>query len=172
MSLKMGMDCYDFAGTIQTDTQFTDLGKDRVNFHTYWRKDLATFSERQEWLLKSFFSTQDLRRTKLIMWSNGDLRGNRVLMKWIRRFPDSFELRVADVPQLSRGTELEGSHLLKITDEKAWVDGDLIRLLVLWAFGGVWVDMDSLLTRDMSPLFEHEFVTQWDCYGTRLFLYT
>ena len=25
--------------------------------------------------------------------------------------------------------------------------------------------MDMLLTRDLSPLLEHEFVTQWDCYG-------
>ncbi|KXN89343.1 hypothetical protein AN958_05841 [Leucoagaricus sp. SymC.cos] len=24
--------------------------------------------------------------------------------------------------------------------------------------------MDSLLTRDLEPLLEHEFVTQWDCY--------
>jgi hypothetical protein len=28
------------------------------------------------------------------------------------------------------------------------------------------VDMDTLLTRDLTPLLEHEFVTQWDCYGT------
>jgi hypothetical protein len=26
--------------------------------------------------------------------------------------------------------------------------------------------MDTLLTRDLTPLLEHEFVTQWDCYGT------
>lgn len=174
MSLKMGLDCYDFAGTVQPEPQLTELAShgERVNFHTYWREDLATFLERQEWMLKSFFATQDLKRTKLIMWSNGDLRGNKVLLKWIRRFPDAFELRVADIPQLSRGTELEGSELLKINDEKAWVDGDLIRLLVLWAFGGVWVDMDSLLTRDLSPLFEHEFVTQWDCYGACIVIST
>ena len=59
--------------------------------------------------------------------------------------------------------------MLNLNDKKAWVDGDLIRLPLLWQYGGVWVDMDSLLTRDMSPLLEHEFVTQWDCYGS-LFL--
>ena len=61
---------------------------------------------------------------------------------------------------------MDGSDLLKVKDEKAWIDGDVVRLLVLWAYGGVWIDMDSLLTRDMTPLLEHEFVTQWDCYGT------
>jgi hypothetical protein len=70
-----------------------------------------------------------------------------------------------DVELLAKGTALEGSDLLYAKDSKAWVDGDLVRLLVTWAFGGVWVDMDSLLTRDLAPLLEHEFVTQWDCYG-------
>ena len=44
--------------------------------------------------------------------------------------------------------------LLHSKDTKAWVDGDLVRLLVTWAYGGVWVDMDSLLSRDLSPLLE------------------
>jgi len=52
-------------------------------------------------------------------------------------------------------------------DNLAWVDGDLVRLLVTWAVGGVWVDMDTLLTRDLIPLLEHEFVTQWDCYDKK-----
>jgi len=54
--------------------------------------------------------------------------------------------------------------VMKVQDVKAWVDGDLVRLLLLWNFGGVWVDMDELLTRDLGPLLDYEFVTQWDCY--------
>jgi mannosyltransferase OCH1-like enzyme len=42
---------------------------------------------------------------------------------------------------------------------------------LLWAYGGVWIDMDSLLTRDLEPLLEHEFVTQWDCYGKSHWVY-
>jgi hypothetical protein len=74
-------------------------------------------------------------------------------------------VKVVDIPRLARGTALDGNELLERQDQKGWVDGDLIRLLVLWTYGGVWVDMDSLLTRDLHPLLEHEFVTQWDCYG-------
>lgn len=168
LAMKMGMDCYDFAGTIKPSRSDWDgLAGDgeRVNYHTYWRVDLAPFAEKQEWMLKSYFATQDIQRSKLIMWSNGDLSGNQVLQMWLRRFPDAFELRIVDIKELSRGTELEDSPMLQLNDKKAWVDGDLIRLLLLWQYGGVWVDMDSLLTRDMSPLLEHEFVTQWDCYG-------
>ncbi|KAF8208570.1 hypothetical protein K438DRAFT_277432 [Mycena galopus ATCC 62051] len=168
MSLRMGIDCYDFAGTIQSAPRTPDAAHvppdARTQYHTYWRNDLAEFGPRQEWMLKSFFATQHLPTSRLVLWSNGDLGRNAILTKYLDRFPDSFALQVVDMPSLARGTDLEGSPLLVQKDKKAWVDGDLVRLLLLWNYGGVWVDMDSLLTRDLDPLLEHEFVTQWDCY--------
>ncbi|KZT01229.1 glycosyltransferase family 32 protein [Laetiporus sulphureus 93-53] len=172
---RLGMDCYDFAGTINDEAveaaraPASGEGDTRTVFHTYWRTDLAMFGQRQEWLLKSYFATQDLTATRLVLWSNGDLTGNSILKKWLRRYPDAFELRVVDYNELATDTELEGSSLLDAKDSRAWIDGDLVRLLVLWAYGGVWVDMDSLLTRDLAPLLEHEFVTQWDCYDKAYF---
>ena len=171
MPLRLGMDCYDFAGTIQKQPNTAPGNTNRVppeertQFHTYWRNDLAPFGPRQEWMLKSFFATQDVESTRLILWSNGDLSSNDILRTYLRRYPDTFTLKIVDIPDLAKGTELEGSDLLTRKDAKAWIDGDLIRLLLLWNYGGVWVDMDSLLTRDLEPLLEHEFVTQWDCYG-------
>ncbi|OBZ67485.1 hypothetical protein A0H81_12600 [Grifola frondosa] len=148
--MRLGMDCYDFAGTIKPESSRSHghvLADDRVQYHTYWRTDLAPFGERQEWMLKSFFATQNTENTRLILWSNGDLS--------------------IDFDNLARGTALEGSELLRVHDTKAWIDGDLVRLLAIWTYGGVWVDMDSLLTRDLAPLLEHEFVTQWDCYDKK-----
>ena len=171
-TLQFGMDCYDFAGTIPPPDRASPPrpipGDQRVQYHTYWRTDLAPFGPRQEWMLKSFFATQDTERTRLILWSNGDLSGNAILQKWLARFPEAFTLKVVDYAHLARGTELEGSPLLQVNDKRAWIDGDLVRLLVIWAYGGVWIDMDSLLTRDLAPLLEHEFVTQWDCYGASI----
>lgn len=168
--LRMGLDCYDFAGTIKQEPRTERVDQrtsadERTQFHTYWRVDLAPFGPRQEWMLKSFFATQDVSSSRLILWSNGDLSSNVILQKYLKQFPDSFALNIVDIPSLASGTELEGTDLLMRKDAKAWVDGDLLRLLLLWNYGGVWVDMDSLLTRDLEPLLEHEFVTQWDCYG-------
>ena len=174
LPLRLGMDCYDFAATIQPlahSVSSNEVPTEPINYHTYWRADLVPFGDRQEWMVKSFFATQDLARSRLILWSNGDLRGNERVRCWLRRFPDSFQQRIVDVEALAKGTALEGSELLYAKDSKAWVDGDLVRLLVTWAFGGVWVDMDSLLTRDLAPLLEHEFVTQWDCYGALFYLF-
>lgn len=167
--LRMGMDCYNFAGTVHGQGTRADVhipADERTQFHTYWRTDLAGFGPRQEWMLKSFFATQDVSSTRLNLWSNGDLGNNEILGRYLRRYPDSFILRIVDIPTLAQKTALDGSDLLKRKDTKAWIDGDLIRLLLLWNYGGVWIDMDTLLTRDLEPLLEHEFVTQWDCYGT------
>ena len=173
MSMRMGLDCYDFAGTITTESSPRPIDvalEDRTHFHTYWRSDLAPFGPRQEWMLKSFFATQHLPTSRLILWSNGDLSSNEILQSYLRRYPSEFALKIVKIPTLARGTSMEGSLLLSRKDAKAWVDGDLIRLLLLWNFGGVWVDMDSLLTRDLEPLLEHEFVSQWDCYGASFLL--
>ena len=167
--LRMGLDCYDFAGTIKLEPRNGRKDQyispeDRTLYHTYWRVDLAPFGPRQEWMLKSFFATQDLSSSRLILWSNGELNSN-ILQTYLKRYPDSFALGIVDIPSLAKGTALEGSHLLMLEDALAWVDGDLLRLLLLWNYGGVWIDMDLLLTRSLEPLLEHEFVTQWDCHG-------
>ncbi|KAK7437932.1 hypothetical protein VKT23_018367 [Stygiomarasmius scandens] len=169
--MRFGMDCYDFAGTIQSPpkTSFSLIPpEEKTQFHTYWRIDLAEFGPRQEYMLKSFFATQDLSSTRLVLWSNGNLaEKNALLQKYLEKYPDSFAVKKLSISELARGTVLEGHALLTSTDKKAWLDGDLIRLLLLWNYGGVWVDMDSLLTRDLEPLLEHEFVTQWDCYDKK-----
>lgn len=167
LPLRLGMDCYDFAGTIR-DHPFArrpHSPASKTIFHTYWRSDLAPFGERQAWLIRSFLATQDLSQASMTLWSNGDLSLNPWVAAFTRTYPGTFITRVVDVDHLARDTALARSSLLHQKDHKAWIDGDLVRLLVTWEYGGVWVDMDSLLTRDLSPLLDHEFVTQWDCYG-------
>ncbi|KAI0319302.1 glycosyltransferase family 32 protein [Amylostereum chailletii] len=163
-SMRLGMDCFDFAGTIQPPAH-PHPDAPPVIFHTYWRTDLAPFGERQEWALKSFLATQPVSRSRIIFWSNGDLiASSEVFARYARAYPNVVETRVADVKSLARGTALEGSPYLNMNDAKAWLDGDIVRLLAMWTEGGVWIDMDMLWTRDVSPLLEHEFVTQWDCF--------
>ncbi|KAI0044964.1 glycosyltransferase family 32 protein [Auriscalpium vulgare] len=162
--MQLDMDCLDFAGTIPDASHLPPRppGAPRTKYHTYWRSDREPFRERQEWMLKSFFATQPVERSLLILWSDGNLSGNTILRRYVERYPDAFELRILDTASLAKGTALVGTkHLL---DGIAAYSEDRVRLLVLWSEGGVWVDVDSLLTRDLTPLLEHEFVTQWDCY--------
>jgi hypothetical protein len=166
----MGMDCYAFAGTVVLPEHDTRPDawippESRSQYHTYWRTDLVPLGERQEFMLRSFFATQNLPHSHLVLWSNGDLSENPIVREYLQRYPGSFSLAIADIPALAKGTGMEESKLLRLNDKKAWVDGDLVRLLVIWHYGGMWIDMDMLVTRDLEPLLEHEFVTQWDCWG-------
>lgn len=78
------------------------------------------------------------------------------------RYGDAIELRGGgggvDLSLLAEGTELEGSSVLAEvgdSDDGGGGGGDpIFQLLVLWRYGGVWMDMDSLLTRDLTPLLE------------------
>jgi hypothetical protein len=51
MSLRMGLDCYDLAGTIPAPPPYDPSthkhiqGEKRLQYHTYWRTDLKTFGK-------------------------------------------------------------------------------------------------------------------------------
>ena len=168
VSLKRGTACYDFSSTVQP---IPGVEPEQLLYHTYWRSDLIPFGERHLATLESFLATQPLSHSKLILWTNGvDTIGNSTFVKPIvEKWGDNIEVRQVDMTVLTKGTELDGLLNNKdgggLFDARAWVDGDAVRLLVLWHYGGVWMDMDQVLTRDLHPLVEHEFVTQWDCYG-------
>jgi mannosyltransferase OCH1-like enzyme len=41
-------------------------------------------------------------------------------------------------------------------------DGDLFRIIVLHNYGGIYVDMDTVLLRSLGVFLDQEFVYQWD----------
>lgn len=161
---------------LQRDLAYDDRHippQDRIlNYHTYWRTDLLPFSTRQASTLRAFLATQPLATSRLIIWSNSaaTLATAAPLAHLVSAFPDNIQIRQVDFRDLTRGTALEGHAFVDersggLYDGKGWIDGDAVRLLVMWNYGGVWVDMDQVLTRDLRPLVEHEFLSQWDCEG-------
>lgn len=175
-------DCYRFASTIpfkptEAMIRSNSLDLNQVSYyHLYWRSDLLPISDRQIITLKSLLATQDFQSTstsaqptsQLILWTNPSTRSlenDPILAPLLYRYRDRLTLKVLDLESLTHKTPLEGLHLLDhIFDRKAWLDGDLVRVLVLWHFGGYWIDMDNLILRDLQVLGEHEWVVQWDCY--------
>ncbi|KAJ9097372.1 hypothetical protein QFC19_006841 [Naganishia cerealis] len=141
-----------------------------LNYHTYWRTDLLPFSNRQASTIRAFLATQPLTTSRLIMWTNSAamLSSAPPLAALVAKFPHNIQVRQVDIPVLVNGTGLQGNPVMEgdeLYDRKGWIDGDAVRLLVLYKFGGVWIDMDQVLTRDLRPLIEHEFLSQWDCEG-------
>ncbi|CAO3625780.1 unnamed protein product [Cunninghamella blakesleeana] len=155
-------DCYDFASTIRP---LPNVKKEDMIYHAYWRADLAPVGPKQLATLRSFFATQDVESSKIFLWSNGNLSDSKVIQDIQKEVgKDKLQVLLYDAKELSKGTPMEGSAHLDFKDESGYLDGDLIRLLVLYHYGGMWFDMDSLFIRDMSPLFEREWLIQWDCF--------
>ncbi|KAI8997351.1 hypothetical protein BDB01DRAFT_840708 [Pilobolus umbonatus] len=160
ISLMEDYDCYDFAATIRPNSTSINDG---MIYHAYWRADLAPLGPKQLATLRSFFATQD-NGTILYLWSNGNLSDSAILKNISANAGSRLVHRVYDPHELSQGSPMENSAHLEFKDNRGYLDGDLIRLLAIYRYGGMWFDMDSLFIRDMSPLFEHEWLSQWDCF--------
>ncbi|RUP43695.1 hypothetical protein BC936DRAFT_136845 [Jimgerdemannia flammicorona] len=162
--LTDGWECFDFASTIKSEPT---KPREHIIYHTYWRADLLPIGDKQISALRSVYATQNINYTTIYLWSNGDLTNSRLLMNLKNRVGESLQLRHYKAEELAKDTPMDGSPNLVFNDQYAYLDGDLIRLLALYKYGGMWFDMDSLFIRDMSPLFEREWVSQWDCFLPR-----
>jgi len=172
-NMKFEMECYDYAGTIRPDPAYDRMLDEDVAtpliYHTYWRVDLLPFDRRQVATIDSFLATQRTPRSRLYLWTNDvrNLTTNPLVERYVREWPEVFRVKQIDVSEMTAGTVLHQTEVLEqMYDGSAWVDGDAVRLLALWNHGGIWFDMDEILTRDLNVLAEHEFVTQWDCRGS------
>ena len=139
------------------------ISEQQVCFHFYWRvpKD---FGRKQVLPIKSTIVTQDLTKTKIILWSNVDLRDN----SHIKPLLPYIELRIWNLSEEIKNTPIENTTVIKgtVDDPLCYLGGDLFRLLCLYKYGGVYIDMDVVVLRDFSPILEYEFMYQWGSSGT------
>lgn len=114
--------------------------------------------------LKAAVVNQQDCPTKVVLWSNVDLSANPY-MKPLLPF---VETRIWSLPDEIKGTPLEDGNILERQhdDDLCWLGGDLFRLLTLYKYGGVYMDMDTVPLRDFSPLLDYEFMYQWGSSGT------
>ncbi len=125
-----------------------------TNFHVY--SEIRNPKELE--CIKSYFATQNLEKTKLILWSDYDVSNQENL----KDFKDKIDFRIYDPIKESEGTLLEGKlERLLAKDEKYYLQSDLLRLLALHKYGGIWIDMDVLLLRDFRPILDQEYLYQW-----------
>jgi hypothetical protein len=137
-----------------------------VRFHFYWRerhgrlwRTVRPFGRKQALPIKAFLATQDRARCAATLWSDRDLSDN----DWVQPLLPHITLKVYDAAAEACGTPLE-SHprVYAQQDARAYRDGDLFRSLILYKYGGVYVDMDVVLLRSLGVFLDQEFVYQWD----------
>ena len=137
--------------------------KEETTFHFYWRVP-KEFGRKQALPVKSTIVTQDLSKTKIILWSNVDLSDN----PYVKPLLPFIELKIWNLEQEVKNTPLENSKVVKgvVDDPLCYLGGDLFRLLCLYKYGGVYIDMDVVVLRDFLPILPYEFMYQWGSSGT------
>lgn len=144
--------CLEFLRTIKNED--FDYPKEKTIFHVY--TEIKTRKELM--VVKSFLATQNLEHCEMIVWSDYSIEDNPL----IKPYKDLITLKVWDPIEEAKGTILEGREdILLAKDKKYYLQSDLLRLMVLHKYGGVWADMDIIFLRDFKPLLEQEYMYMW-----------
>jgi hypothetical protein len=137
--------------------------------HTAWRGGIVPV---HQFLLYSFLATQNLSRTILVYWidqSTFQASLDSPLLAPFLNHPNII-FKCYNVNKLATGTPLDlevehgedTDHIEKLLKElRGPAAGDLFRMLILYRYGGIYVDVDVILLRSLEPLMANEFGYTW-----------
>jgi hypothetical protein len=126
-----------------------------TNFHVY-----TEFRNPKELMvLKSYLATQNLEKTKLIIWSDYDISDHPEVQAY--KNLECLDFRIYDPYEEAKGTPVEGVGQLAANDTKYYLKSDFLRILAGYKYGGVWIDMDIVFLRDFKPILDQEYMYQW-----------
>eukprot|EP00928_Gymnodinium_smaydae_P081692 TRINITY_DN65169_c0_g1_i1.p1 TRINITY_DN65169_c0_g1~~TRINITY_DN65169_c0_g1_i1.p1 ORF type:complete len:395 (+),score=39.81 TRINITY_DN65169_c0_g1_i1:67-1185(+) len=138
---------------------------EHVIFHTLW-DDLRTLTEKHIMMLKSAYLTNLQTKGKarssrtMYLWTYKDWDTNNTLVReaqkysTIKRF--SFDNACNDSPLTLRDERTNRQKALPPD-----LSSDLARYTILWSYGGLWVDIDTLFLRNFDPLFRSFHDKPW-----------
>jgi hypothetical protein len=109
-------------------------------------------------LLRAWMFTQDLRRSQFVLWASSVLpKGrNASMVPWFAQFAPYVSLRLFDYDKQIASTPLALSQHFstwerfhKSTHGMLALQSDVFRNVILFNYGGLWLDTDSVPLRDM-----------------------
>lgn len=139
--------CYDYASLVKPIKDIATI------YHTFWSSKTNRFSENELAILRSFIATQSPGSIIYLWISSND---KHALEKWIHS--DRIQVRIINNELIENTPLTEFSWLSQHQEQH-----NLLRLVTLYKFGGVWFDLNVLFVRDMSPLLSQEWVSQSNC---------
>jgi hypothetical protein len=90
------------------------------------------------------------------------------LLPWIEHVP-RLVLKKWDPVVEAKDTPVEkmSERALKSNDGRNWKGGDLLRIVILYKYGGLYFDLDVMFARDFAPLYNQDFIYNWPCPHNR-----
>jgi hypothetical protein len=138
-----------------------------IYYHTFWQPNTVKSHHLRVMSLNilSYLATQDLTRTKYIVWTVDSLKLFSEAKKQFEKYIDKgvLEFRILDMNALcSTGVFLLRQQIcLQRNDGDVILYSDFVRFLVLYSYGGIYVDGDVIFLRDMKPFWNKNFVYRW-----------
>lgn len=138
--------------------------------HMFWRGPLKPHPVLA---VKSFAFTQHLDTSRLVFWADG-VDDVGPLEAMTTALPHAVEVRPwnasREVARLDDLMEARGRPRTSLAQHLALdtpaTYSDAVRFIVLTLYGGIYVDADTLLLRDLGPLFDVEFAYRWSSTNT------
>ena len=156
---------------------FDDNKDSYIYYHTFWQPVKSkSYHERVMKLnILSYLATQNLIHTRLIIWSMTSLSAEDEIKEEFSEFVKAgvLQFRLIDLEKLClKGVfKLRYKYCTKVKNSDVKLLSDFIRFLVLYNFGGIYFDGDTMLLRDMIPFWDKTFVYRWsytESYNTAI----
>lgn len=138
-----------------------------VDFHMFWS---GKFGRKQAFAIKSYLVTQNIDKTTLNLWLDKENGWkDHAKNEYLKPLMSHIKIRCYDPEIESSGSIFEGKEFFN--NDYAVFRSDIFRYLILWKYGGIWVDFDIMFLRDISSLFKTQFLYKWanrDTYNIAL----
>ena len=162
-------ECLKYLSTYNTsllNVEF-NINNQIIHYHTFWKpiEGKGHHNRVMKLNILSFLATQDLKHAKLIIWSVKRLEVESELRNEFQKYVNTnlLEFKALDYEMLCSN----GIFLLRKDECRNMNHGnnillsDFVRFLVLYNYGGIYVDGDVIFLRDMKPLWTKNFLYRW-----------
>ena len=185
---KLGLNCLEKLSEL--DARFKDTHENPcdkctpqntpVYHHTFWqlnelKSETAQFYRRTIFLnIMSYLATQNLCCTKFIFWKLKEFPQeieDEIRKKFAYYIKNKIlEIKLFDMNEIvcaNKGSSFQGTRLCGGTSDSSLAGrhlislSDLVRFVVLDAYGGIYTDGDVIYLKDMYLLWEHNFAYRW-----------
>jgi hypothetical protein len=119
-------------------------------YHTYWRNGMHYMLTLQ---IKSYLVTQPLEYTKMVVWSEEKL-SHPDLQELKNKYPNNVIFKILNFSKLAEGTCMHKNPVFAkfMQTIRIQMKSDVVRVMLLNRYGGVWADTDILFLQDLIPL--------------------
>lgn len=137
---------FDYRKAIEYCKTIPEAEMQETNFHVQWIG--SPIGRMQAMTIKAFLTSQQ-DKAKLTVWVDRHSNTNEA-----NELKDLVNFQFFDAKEEIKGTPFEGRNM------NYW-NTDIMRMVYLSKYGGVHIDMDTVLLRDLAPLLDQEFFYTW-----------